>query len=513
MAGLRGRAVRYRGGKKCCGWLALWLPPRGVEGKSCWVEKAREAGEPGRAGAAGVLSETAARKYRQMTESPIPRLVLSLAWPSIVSNLVTTTYNLADTFFIGRISTSAEGAIGVAFVVMTLIQAVGFYFGQGTGNAMSRYLGMQNQRMADTMASVGVTASFGCGVAIAVLGHAFLVPLCVLAGSTPTILPYARTYIGLIMVGAPWMCAALTLNQQLRFEGESAYAMVAFVSGAVLNFGLAPLLIFVAGLGVAGAGLATIICQFVSFCLLVAGMQRSHVAHLSIGALAGGRDIAREVNNGGLPSLARQLVGGFAITVLNNAARPFGDAAIAAIAIAQRIVSFGNYIQIGIGQGFQPVCGYNYGAGRYERVREGMRFAHRAAFGIVAVVCTVTFAFAPQIVDVFRNDPEVIRIATVTLRFQSVTLALTGVAMITNFALQTTGRMWRATFLGLCRLGLALAPAVAIMSRLFGLAGVEAAQSVADVVTVSVAIPMTIGLGRELREREAAAAKDGAARA
>lgn len=187
MAGLRGRAVRYRGGKKCCGWLALWLPPRGVEGKSCWVEKAREAGEPGRAGAAGVLSETAARKYRQMTESPIPRLVLSLAWPSIVSNLVTTIYNLADTFFIGRISTSAEGAIGVAFVVMTLIQAVGFYFGQGTGNAMSRYLGMQNQRMADTMASVGVTASFGCGVAIAVLGHAFLVPLCVLAGSTPTI--------------------------------------------------------------------------------------------------------------------------------------------------------------------------------------------------------------------------------------------------------------------------------------------------------------------------------------
>ena len=176
-------------------------------------------------------------------------------------------------------------------------------------------------------------------------------------------------------------------------------------------------------------------------------------------------------------------------------------------------MSLVNSTALGFGQGFQPVCGYNYGAGRYERVREGMRFAHRAAFGIVAVVCTVTFAFAPQIVDVFRNDPEVIRIATVTLRFQSVTLALTGVAMITNFALQTTGRMWRATFLGLCRLGLALAPAVAIMSRLFGLAGVEAAQSVADVVTVSVAIPMTIGLGRELREREAAAAKDGAARA
>ena len=300
---------------------------RGAEGKSCRVEKTHEAGEPERAGATGGLSGTAARKYRQMTESPIPGLVLSLAWPSIVSNLVTTVYNLADTFFIGQISTSAELAIGVAFVVMTLIQAIGFYFGQGTGNAMSRYLGMRNQRMADTMASVGMTASFGCGVAIAVLGHVFLVPLCVLAGSTPTILPYARTYIGLILIGAPWMCAALTLNQPLRFEGESAYAMVAFVSGAVLNFGLAPLLIFVAGLGIAGAGLATLICQFVSFCLLLAGMQSSHVAHLSLGALAWGRDLAREVNKGGLPAGGRgcyQIARGSSWLATQMVSRPSG---------------------------------------------------------------------------------------------------------------------------------------------------------------------------------------------
>lgn len=449
--------------------------------------------------------DAAQRKYRQMTQTPVHRLVLSLAWPSIVSNLVTTLYNLADTFFIGKISTSASGAIGVAFVVMTLIQAAGFYFGQGTGNAMSRYLGRRDQRMADTMASIGVASAFGMGLLIAVVGHLLLEPVCVLAGATPTILPYAKTYIGLILVGAPWMCAALTLNMQLRFEGESAYAMVAFVSGAVLNFGLAPLLIFACGLGIAGAGLATITCQFLSFVLLLVGMQRSHVAHLSLGALAVGRDLAREINNGGLPSLARQLVSGFAITVLNNAARPYGDAAIAAIAIVQRVVSFGNYIQIGIGQGFQPVCGYNYGARRYGRVREAMDFARKAAFGIVACVCVLTFAGAGQIVPLFRDDPEVIRIATVTLRFQSVTLPLTGIAMITNFALQTTGRMWRATFLGLCRLGLALAPVVAILSHVLGLAGVECAQSVADVITVLVAVPMALQLERELRQRESGA--------
>ena len=323
----RNRAVSWRGERRAVAGVAV-AGLRGAEGKSCRVEKTHEAGEPERAGATGGLSGTAARKYRQMTESPIPGLVLSLAWPSIVSNLVTTVYNLADTFFIGQISTSAELAIGVAFVVMTLIQAIGFYFGQGTGNAMSRYLGMRNQRMADTMASVGMTASFGCGVAIAVLGHVFLVPLCVLAGSTPTILPYARTYIGLILIGAPWMCAALTLNQQLRFEGESAYAMVAFVSGAVLNFGLAPLLIFVAGLGIAGAGLATIICQFVSFCLLLAGMQSSHVAHLSLGALAWGRDLAREVNKGGLPAGGRgcyQIARGSSWLATQMVSRPSGS--------------------------------------------------------------------------------------------------------------------------------------------------------------------------------------------
>lgn len=454
--------------------------------------------------AAPPTDDAADRKYRQMTEEPIRPLVLGLAWPSIVSNLVTTVYNLADTYFIGRISTAAEGAIGVAFVVMTLIQAGGFYFGQGTGNAMSRYLGRRDQAMADTMATLGVAGALAFGAVLAVLGHLFLDPLCRLAGATDTILPYARTYISLILVGAPWMCAALTLNMQLRFEGESTYAMVALCAGAALNFGLAPLLIFVADLGIAGAGLATIICQFLSFVLLVAGMQRSHVARLSLRSLRLTPAYAREVNNGGVPSLARQLVSGFATTVLNNAARPYGDAAIAAIAIVQRVVSFGNYVQIGIGQGFQPVCGYNYGAKRYRRVTEGMRFAIRASFLIVAGISVLTFAFAPQIAAFFRDDPEVVDIATTTLRFQSVTLAFTGVAMVTNFALQTTGRMWRATFLGLCRLGFVLAPVVFVASRLLGLLGVEMAQSISDVVTVCIAVPMARGVQRELEAAEGA---------
>ncbi|OFK24921.1 MATE family efflux transporter [Olsenella sp. HMSC062G07] len=449
-------------------------------------------------GGVGVAEGGADEKFRQMTEGPVGPLVMSLALPSIVSNLVTTIYNLADAYFIGRISTAAEGAIGVAFVTMTLIQAIGFFFGQGAGNAMSRYLGSRDEDAAATMAVTGLVLSFFCGFVLAVVGHAFLEPLCRLAGSTDTILPFARTYVSLILVGAPWMAASLTLNMQLRFMGEARYAMVALVSGALLNVALAPALIFGAGLGIAGAGLATIICQLVSFFLLVAGLQACGLVRLSRRAFGVTGGVFAEMANGGFPSMARQVVAGIATTLLNSAARPFGDAALAAIAIVGRIVSFGNYVQIGIGQGYQPVCGYNYGARNYERMREGFGVAVRMSLAAVALISVVTFALAPQLVALLRDDPDVIRIATLTLRLQSVTLPLTGVAMIINFSLQTTGRMWRATLVGLARMGIVLGPVVVLLSSTLGLLGVQLSQSVADLMSIAIAIPFGAALFREL---------------
>lgn len=455
-------------------------------------------------------STNAEEHYRHMTTGSVPALILSLAAPSVISNLVTTAYNLADTYFIGHISTAASGAIGVAFVLMTMIQAAGFYFGQGTGNAISRHLGAKELEKAQVIASTGIAAVFCCGIIIAIIGHVFLDQLCMLAGATPTILPYARIYMSLILLGAPWMATSLTLNQQLRFEGLAFFSMVALSTGALVNFGLAPLLIFTCNMGIAGAGLATILCQALSFCLLIVGNQRFGIVHLSFKDVRPTLALAREINNGGLPSLARQIVAGFAITILNNSARPFGDAAIAAIGETQRIINLGNILQIGIGQGMQPVCGFNYGARQFNRVREALKSSIILAFVVVGIVCIPLHMFAPNILPLFRNDPQVIDIAVRMMRIQTLTLPITGLAMLTNFCLQTTGRMIRATLLGLARLGIILAPTVLVMAHFFGLTGIELSQSVSDTITTLIAIPMLIQFYQEIRSAQSAGEKTGA---
>jgi len=447
-------------------------------------------------------TETSDERYLEMTEAPVGPLIVSLAIPSVLANLVSAIYNLADTFYVGKLGTSASGAIGIAFVAMTAIQAVGFYFGQGTGNAISRYLGAKENEKACVMASTGLVLAFGTGILIAVLGNVFLEPICLIAGATPTILPYAKTFIGIVFLGAPWMCSELMLNMQLRFEGESLFSMVCIMTGALLNIVLAPLFVFVLGLGIAGSALATILCEFVSFVLLLWQIQRVGITPLSMRYVSPGLDLAREVNNGGVPSFVRQCMLGVATTLLNNAAAPFGDAAVAAMAVVQRITGFGNYVQIGIGQGFQPVIGYNIGARRYDRVREGYFFSLRAAVVSVFAIGVLTCVFAPQLIGFFRNDPEVIEAGTLTLRLTSFSIAITGAAMVTNFMLQTSGHMWRATILGACRLGLVLGPMVLILSHAMGLLGVQLAQPLSDVVTGIVTIPMAISCLRDFSREE-----------
>ena len=449
----------------------------------------------------GSAEDTAAAKYRQMTGEPVRPLILTLAAPSIVSNLVTSIYNLCDTFFVGSLGTSAEGAIGISFVVMTAIQAVGFGMGQGTGNAISRYLGAKDRDRACIMATNGLATTLLLGTLIAIVGNILIEPICLVAGSTETILPYAKTFVGIILLGAPFMCSSLMLNMQLRFEGEALHSMIAIITGALINIGLEPLLIYGAGLGIAGSAISTVICQFISFCILVWQIQHVGITPLSSKWLRRPtRAMVTKIVNGGLPSFVRQCMLGVATTLLNEAARPFGDAAIAALAVVQRITSIGNYVQIG--QGFQPVVGYNYGAKLYERIRAGYRFAVRTAFVAVAFLGVVTFALAPQLVGLFSNDTEVVSIGTLALRVESFTLPLTGTAMITNFLLQTTGRMWRATILGACRLGLVLGPVVLVLPPMLGLLGVQLAQPVTDVITFLVTIPMAWSILRELAQEE-----------
>lgn len=455
--------------------------------------------------------QTPEDKRREMLERPVRPLIISLAAPSIFANIVTTLYNLADTYFVGQMGvTSASAAVGVGFVTMTVIQAMAFYFAQGTANPMSRYLGAGDTEKAAEYVNTGIAATVICGTVIALVGSLFLDRLCYLGGATETILPYAREYISVILVGAPFIASGFLMNMQLRFQGEAFYSMLCMVAGAVLNTILTPLLIFVFGMGIRGSALATVVSEAVSFVLLLAVMRRAGITQLGLRYVRRpDLEMVRQINNGGVPSFARQVMLGVATSLLNNAAAPYGDAAIAGIAVVQRITSVGNFFQIGIGQGFQSIVGYNYGAKRFSRIRQAYFTAVKASFVSVAAISVVTFVFAPQLIAVFRDDPEVVAFATLTLRASSVTLPFTGIAMVTNFLLQTTGKMWRATFLGSCRLGLVLAPVVVILPPLFGVIGVQLAQPATDVITSSIAVVMARGVLAELRAAEEAQASEG----
>ena len=448
--------------------------------------------------------QTPEEKRREMLERPVQPLILSLAAPSIFANVVNTIYNLADTYFVGQMGiTSASAAVGVAFVTSTVIQAMAFYLAQGTGIHMSRCLGAGKTEEAAVYVNTGIAGTVTFGTLIAIVGHLFLDQLCYIGGATETILPYARIYISILLCGAPFIASGFLMNMQLRFQGESFYSMLCMVAGAVLNTILTPLFIFPLGMGIAGSALATVVSEAVSFFLLLFEMRQAGITPLGLRYVRlPDAKMIRTINNGGVPSFARQVMLGVATSLLNNAAAPYGDAAIAGIAVVQRITSVGNFFQIGIGQGFQPICGYNLGAKRYDRIREAYFTALRLAFVSVAAIGVVTFIFAPQLIALFRDDPAVVAFGVVTLRLQSITMPFTGVAMCTNFLLQTAGKMWRATFLGACRLGLVLGPVVLVLPPLLGQLGVQIAQPVTDLITTAIAIPMALAMLREMREAE-----------
>ena len=440
------------------------------------------------------------KKFRLMTETPVKPLVCRLAVPTIISMLVSAFYNMADTFFVGRLGTSESAAVGVVFSLMAIIQAVGFFFGHGSGNFISRALGRHDNDTAQEMAATGFFSALIAGTVIMGFGLIFLRPLARWLGSTETILPYAVDYMRIILIGAPYMTASLVLNNQLRFQGNAAYAMVGITSGAVLNIALDPLLIFVLNMGIAGAALATIISQFVSFVLLLFGTYRDSSISIRISCFRPRRALYKEIVRGGAPSLLRQGLGSVATICLNLAAGAYGDAAIAGMSIVTRIMQFANSCLIGFGQGFQPVCGFNYGAKKFSRVKEAFWFCVKLSTAVLIVLAIVGFIFAPQIVSVFRDDQAVIDVGTIALRMQCVTFPLAAWIVMCNMMTQTIGKALPASFLAMARQGLFFIPAVLLLPRLFGIFGVELSQPIADIISFAFAVPLEIGVLREMKE-------------
>ena len=440
-------------------------------------------------------------KFKQMTEPPVEKLICKLAVPCIISMLVTSFYNMADTFFVGQLKdNAATGAVGVVFSMMAIIQAVGFFFGQGSGTFISRALGEKNQKEAEEMAATGFYSSLAIGAVICILGQIFLEPLSYLLGSTDTILPHTKAYLQVILLGAPWITASFVLNNQLRFQGGAMYAMVGITTGAVLNIILDPILIFNAGLGVAGAGWATIISQFISFCLLYLGCCKGSNIRIRLKNIRIRLYYFHMILRGGLPSLARQCLASLATICLNHAARPHGDAIIAAMGVVQRISMFGASTMLGFGQGFQPVCGFNYGAKLYDRVKKGFWFSVKVSTVVLVAISVAGFIFAPDLIRLFRDDPDVIACGTMALRFQCVSFATHGWIVMSNMMEQSMGRTLPATFLSVARQGLFFIPLVLTLSATLGVLGIQMTQMAADILTFLFAIPIHVHVLRTMEK-------------
>ena len=439
--------------------------------------------------------------YTYMTTAPVHRLIMSLAVPTIISMLVTSFYNMADTYFVGKINTQSTAAVGIVFSIMAIIQAIGFFFGHGSGNYISRKLGAKETESAERMASTGFFLSLFVGIILAIIGWIFLTPISLALGSTPTILPYTERYLGIILLGTPFMSSSLVLNNQLRFQGNAAYAMVGIVSGAVINVGLDPLLIFVFDMGISGAAWATVISQACSFCLLLAMSRKGENIRIRFRNFTPTWKYIREIIGGGTPSLARQGLASFSTILLNVAAGGYGDAAIAGMSIVSRIGMFINSFLIGFGQGCQPVCGFNYGAKLYARVRQGFWFCVKVGVIFLLVCAVAGFGYAEEVVALFRRgDPEVIEVGAAALRWQLITYPLGAWIIVSNMMLQTIRKSVRATILSSARQGLFFIPLIFILPHFFGLQGVEMCQAVSDMLTFLLAIPLTGSVLLEMKK-------------
>lgn len=448
--------------------------------------------------------DKATAQYRKMTETPVAKLILMLGIPTTISMLVTSIYNMADTYFVGQIGTSASGAVGVVFGLMAIIQAFGFMFGHGAGSIVSRSLGAKDAKRATQIASTSFASALVAGVCISVFGIWLIDPLMRLLGSTETILPYARTYAFYILLAAPFMASSCVLNNVLRYEGRAALAMIGLVTGGMLNIFGDWLLVSKFHMGVRGAGIATAISQTISFFILLSmfarGKTESKLDMKCVKCMK--MEDVLLVCKTGFPSMMRQGLSSIATMVLNGQAGLYGDAAVAAMSIVNRVCFFAFSVGLGIGQGFQPVSAFNYGAKKYDRVRKGFLVTLAMGEAFLGAFAVFGFLSAETLVGLFRDDPQVIAIGTVALSAQMISLFFQPLCVCANMMFQSIGKNGVATLLSMLRSGVCLIPTLLILSKALGLTGIEIAQTVADVMTFIISVPFVIGFLKTLKQLE-----------
>lgn len=442
--------------------------------------------------------------HKKMTETPVPKLVTTLAIPSILSMLVTSVYNMADTYFVSQLGTSAAGAVGVVFSLMAVFQAIGFMLGTGAGNILARQMGAKENEAANCTANTAFFTAFAIGLLFAILGHAFIEDLMRLLGATETILPYALAYGRYILLAAPFMCASFVMNCLLRSEGKSSLATIGISTGGILNMILDPIFIFALDRKTAGAALATALSQFISFLLLLSFflLKKSNL-RLSVTRIARTPAVYGRIILTGLPSFSRQGLSSISSTLLNRAAGFYGDAAVAAMSIVSKIVALIFSATIGFLQGFQPVCAFNYGAQKFSRVKKATYFSGAVCLAATLLIGVVFYLAAPHMITAFRrDDPAAIEIGTLALRLQCIVFPLSTISTLANFSLQSTGLSVHALILASCRQGIFFIPLILILPSRIGLLGIQMTQALSDACTLALSIPFLICFLRLLDKKQ-----------
>ena len=444
------------------------------------------------------VSESDAQ-YRRMMQTPIPKLVTSLAIPATVSVLITVIYNTADTYFVSQINKSASAAVGAVYAIMSIIQAVGYGLGMGAGSLISRKLGAKEDEAASRYASSAFFAAVAIGGLIGILGLLTLEPFLRLLGCTDTMMPYAVPYAKYILIAAPVNCATFVLNNTLRSEGFSKLATIGTSTGGILNLILDPLLIFGLDLGTGGAALATMLSQAVSFCILLGFfLWGKSIVQLKPRHVSRRFADYKLIVATGMPTICRQGLGSLAAAVLNIQAIAYGgDAAGAAITISNKVYILVRNLCMGLGQGFQPVAGYNYGAGNKQRAWQSFAFAVKVGTVGCVICAAISAIWAEPIMWWFCDDGEVAAIGIQTIYFGAAVMPFLAFSTYANQLFQCLGFKAKATFLASCRQGVFFLPAVLLLPLGLACVGVQAAQPVADLCTFFTCVPFVISFYRK----------------
>ena len=439
----------------------------------------------------------AEQHYQKMTQTPVPKLILNLGIPTIISMLITNIYNMADTYFVGTLGESAQAATGILFTVQAILQGFAFMLGHGSGTFVAGALAEKNTDEATRYISSAFFLGGTIGLVITVLGLTLLEPMALFLGSTQTILPHAKAYGTWILLAAPFFICSMILNNCLRYEGKAFYAMIGLTTGGLLNILGDYLLVMRFGLGVYGAGLATAISQVISFSILLVLYLK--MAQSTIRFRAVSRDIRLylSVARVGFPALIRQGLTSVTSGIMNNLTKPFGDAAIAAMSVVSRYSNFLMCVGLGIGQGFQPVASFNYRAKKVDRVKQGLVFI--TVFGLVFIgaMSIISMIFAESVITVFQKQEDVVRIGAAALRYAAFGMLFMPVSTPVNMLYQSIQKPTISSVLSLVRSGGVTIPVMLLCVPLLGLTGIQIAQPAADIIAGIISIPFIIRFLRE----------------